>query len=53
MAKIFKCRKCATYTMQKICPKCGAETVTVEPAKFSPKDPYGEYRRKYKKLAAE
>jgi H/ACA ribonucleoprotein complex subunit 3 len=53
MAKILKCKKCAIYTMESTCPKCKAETVTAEPAKFSPKDPYGEYRRKYKKLAAE
>jgi len=48
MAKILKCPKCDKYTMEKICSKCKVDTVTVEPAKYNPKDKYGEYRRKGK-----
>lgn len=44
-----KCKNCGIYTLQEKCPKCGEETVTPHPAKFSPEDPYGEYRRKLKK----
>lgn len=53
MAKILFCKNCKEYTMQKICPKCGSDTVKPEPAKYSPKDKYGEYRRRYKKLERE
>ncbi|HIJ98691.1 TPA: RNA-protein complex protein Nop10 [archaeon] len=49
MAKILKCKKCSTYTLKKKCHNCGAETVNPEPAKFSPEDKYGKYRRLYKK----
>jgi H/ACA ribonucleoprotein complex subunit 3 len=48
MAKILKCPKCDKYTMKKVCPKCKIDTVTVEPAKYNPKDKYGDYRRKGK-----
>ncbi len=47
--KIRKCSNCGTYTLQDICPKCGSETKVPYPPKFSPEDPYGEYRRKMKK----
>lgn len=46
---IHKCPKCETYTMEKICPKCTSPTYPPKPAKFSPEDPYGDYRRKAKK----
>lgn len=35
--------------MEETCPKCGSKTVSPAPAKYSPEDPYGEYRRKAKK----
>jgi len=35
--------------MKEKCPGCGKATVLSKPAKFSPKDPYGGYRRKAKK----
>ncbi|WP_319506636.1 RNA-protein complex protein Nop10 [uncultured Methanolobus sp.] len=43
--KIFKCRKCGRYTLETVCQQCGLSTVRPQPAKFSPKDPYGKYRR--------
>jgi len=49
MSKILFCKTCEKYTLKKKCPSCDSATVTPEPAKFSPKDKYGEYRRKYKK----
>jgi H/ACA ribonucleoprotein complex subunit 3 len=30
------------------CPYCGGELRAAHPAKFSPEDPYGDYRRKMK-----
>ena len=44
------CPKCREYTLQKECPECGSATVQPGPARFSPEDPYGEYRRKLKLL---
>jgi len=41
-----KCLSCKNYTFKKNCPKCGAETVTPHPPKFSPQDKYGDLRRK-------
>ncbi|WP_292466315.1 nucleolar RNA-binding Nop10p family protein [Methanolobus sp.] len=42
---IFKCRNCGRYTMETVCKQCSFNTVRPQPAKFSPKDPYGRYRR--------
>lgn len=39
-----KCNGCRAYTMRRECPKCGEETRSVHPAKFSPDDRYLEYR---------
>ncbi|HII71573.1 TPA: RNA-protein complex protein Nop10 [Candidatus Woesearchaeota archaeon] len=46
---ILKCTKCATYTIKEVCPDCGGEAVQPLPAKYSPEDPYGKYRREAKK----
>lgn len=47
MAKhILRCPKCGKYTMKDECSTCKVKTVQVKPAKYSPEDPYGEYRRK-------
>lgn len=35
------------YTLLEDCPDCGVETVPAAPARFSPEDPYGEYRRSF------
>ena len=39
-----KCSKCFHYTLKEKCPKCGEETNSVHPAKFSPDDKYMRYR---------
>jgi H/ACA ribonucleoprotein complex subunit 3 len=44
-SKIKKCRDCNLYTLKDICPKCGRMTSPTKPARFSPVDPYGKYRR--------
>ncbi|WP_406660757.1 RNA-protein complex protein Nop10 [Methanolobus sp. ZRKC3] len=47
--KIYKCGNCGRYTLESICPKCSSPAADPKPAKFSPKDPYGKYRRLAKK----
>ncbi len=47
MKHILKCSKCGKYTLKKIC--CGVKTISPKPAKFSPEDKYGSYRRRVKK----
>jgi H/ACA ribonucleoprotein complex subunit 3 len=49
MEHIFKCTKCGNYTMEQICPKCKSPAVNPKPAKYSPDDKYGSYRRQAKK----
>jgi H/ACA ribonucleoprotein complex subunit 3 len=44
-----KCGSCRSYTMMSTCPKCGGVTFMSMPAKYSPDDRYGEYRRRLKK----
>ena len=36
------------YTLQAKCPKCGIATAQPGPAKYSPEDRYGKYRRQLK-----
>ncbi len=43
--EIFKCHNCSNYTLEKICRVCGSKTITPKPAKYSPEDKYGYYRR--------
>jgi H/ACA ribonucleoprotein complex subunit 3 len=43
---MFKCVACGIYTLEETCPKCGAKAKIPMPARFSPEDHYGEYRRK-------
>jgi H/ACA ribonucleoprotein complex subunit 3 len=45
MRHILKCGRCGTYTMKEMCCE---KTLTPKPAKFSPEDKYGHYRRKAK-----
>ncbi|MFO8132699.1 MAG: RNA-protein complex protein Nop10 [Thermoplasmatota archaeon] len=47
------CSSCQEYTLEDCCPRCGQRTDTPEPARFSPQDPYGEYRRRLKKEVKE
>lgn len=52
MKKIRKCPKFGNYTLREKCPNCSndeeVKTNSAHPAKFSPEDPYGKYRRKLK-----
>lgn len=52
MARILlhRCTGCHEYTLQTTCPRCGAKAEPNRPAKFSPEDHYGDYRRKLKRL---
>lgn len=46
-----KCNRCLEYSLKTKCKKCGIETYSVHPAKFSPDDKYMRYRlsENYKK----
>jgi H/ACA ribonucleoprotein complex subunit 3 len=46
---ILKCLQCGTYTIKDKCPKCSSIPVQPIPAKYSPEDQYGKYRRETKK----
>jgi H/ACA ribonucleoprotein complex subunit 3 len=35
--------------MNTVCTKCKEKTIPMIPAKYSPEDPYGKYRREAKK----
>jgi H/ACA ribonucleoprotein complex subunit 3 len=39
------CRKDHVYTLSAACPVCGNPSVIAHPARFSPEDRYGKYRR--------
>lgn len=43
------CINCNYYTLKLICPKCGIDTKSPLPPRFSIEDRYGKYRRKLKK----
>jgi H/ACA ribonucleoprotein complex subunit 3 len=43
--RIRRCPHDRTYTLAKTCPACESPTVTAHPARFSPEDKYGKYRR--------
>lgn len=47
--RIRKCPECGRYTLKETCPVCGANTRVAHPPRFSPEDPYGEYRRRLKR----
>jgi H/ACA ribonucleoprotein complex subunit 3 len=50
---LLKCSECGEYTLeQKTCPHCGHPVYDPRPAKYSPQDKYGEYRRRAKRKAA-
>ena len=49
MKHILKCKKCGKYTLSEKC-ECGGMAVNPRPAKFSPEDKFGEYRRKAKEM---
>ncbi|WAC04583.1 MAG: RNA-protein complex protein Nop10 [Methanoregula sp.] len=43
--RIRRCPVDRTYTLSLTCPTCGTPTETAHPARFSPEDKYGKYRR--------
>jgi len=45
-----RCPVCQEYTLADSCPRDGARTLDPRPAKFSPEDPYGKYRRQLRRL---
>jgi len=47
--KILRCSNCHTYTLKEKCPKCSSKSISTIPAKFSPEDKQGRFRRIYKK----
>jgi H/ACA ribonucleoprotein complex subunit 3 len=47
-----RCQECGEYTLENACPKCKAVTERAGPAKYSPEDRYGSYRRALKRQAA-
>ncbi|MHA1637773.1 MAG: RNA-protein complex protein Nop10 [Candidatus Thorarchaeota archaeon] len=50
MPLLLKCTKCSRYTLNETkCPKCGGTVRHTAPARYSPQDKYGEYRRKAKR----
>ncbi len=44
----MKCESCNAYTLETKC-KCGGNTFTPKPQKYSFPDKYADYRRKAKK----
>jgi H/ACA ribonucleoprotein complex subunit 3 len=47
--KMKKCERCGTYTLKDLCP-CGGTPVNPVPARYSPIDRYGKYRRQGEKF---
>ncbi|MEM0493282.1 MAG: RNA-protein complex protein Nop10 [Candidatus Thermoplasmatota archaeon] len=43
------CKNCNRYTLRYKCQLCGGDTINPSPARFSPQDHYGKYRRILKK----
>jgi len=46
--RMRKCPNCGAYTLRESCIRCGGPTNRVKPARFSPEDRYGKYRRMMK-----
>ena len=47
MKHILKCELCNSYTLKSTC-KCTGSAKSPKPAKYSPEDKYGKYRREVK-----
>lgn len=52
MKKLLFCAGCSAYTMKEV-HSCGSRTATREPAKWSPEDKYGKYRREARRKELE
>ena len=48
-----RCTSCWTYTFKSECPECGSDVMNPLPARYSPQDRWGKYRRKLKQLSEE
>ncbi|MBQ2485871.1 MAG: RNA-protein complex protein Nop10 [Candidatus Methanomethylophilus sp.] len=44
-SSIRKCPECGRYSLKDKCQDCSSGTVPAHPAKYSPDDRYGKYRR--------
>lgn len=49
---LSRCPVCGDYTLEDACSHCGGSTERAGPARYSPEDRYGSYRRALKKEAA-
>ena len=49
MRHILKCPKCHSYGLVEDC-ACSGKRIEPGPAKYSPEDKYGKYRREAKKM---
>ncbi|MDP1552019.1 MAG: RNA-protein complex protein Nop10 [Methanobacteriaceae archaeon] len=47
--KMKRCKSCGEYTLKDKCPYCEGDLGVIYPAKYSPEDKYGKYRRILKK----
>ena len=47
-----RCPGCERYTLKGTCAECGGPTERAGPARYSPEDHYGTYRRALKRRAA-
>ncbi|MEM2901527.1 MAG: RNA-protein complex protein Nop10 [Candidatus Bathyarchaeia archaeon] len=41
---IKRCGECGEYTLKETCPRCGSDTRTPHPPRFSLEDKYARYR---------
>jgi H/ACA ribonucleoprotein complex subunit 3 len=53
MKLLMKCPKCGIYTLNQECAADSKKTINPKPAKYSPEDRMGEYRRKAKRAMLE
>ena len=51
--RIRKCASCGSYTLKESCIRCNVSSSVVGPARYSPQDPYGRYRRMMKERMAD
>ncbi|MCQ2078768.1 MAG: RNA-protein complex protein Nop10 [archaeon] len=44
-SQLRRCPSCGRYTLLSDCAICSAKTISPIPPRYSPEDPYGNYRR--------
>lgn len=47
-SEMRKCASCEIYTLKDKCPRCDLPTIMPIPARYSPSDRFGKYRRAMK-----